>query len=115
MDGMWSIMDVIFVVAGLYVIYGWFVMVKNGEIKTEILMNKDVNLRKCKDLEGYKKFIAPKMLSFGIACLVLGGVGLLNTYVVSIPSIIYIICMVLFMVVLVWFATQMKKALRMFW
>ena len=29
-------------------------MKTKGEIKTSILMSKDVNIKKCKDLEGYK-------------------------------------------------------------
>ena len=115
MDNMWSIMDIIFAGAGLYVVYAWYLLKKTGEIKREILMNKDVNLRKCKNLEGYKTFIAPRMLLFGLASVALGLVGLINTYVVSLPAAVYVGCMVLFMVVLIWFTMQSKKALRMFW
>lgn len=114
-DNMWSILDVIFVGAGFYVLYGWFIMKTKGEILTSILMNKDVELRKCKDLEGYKAYIAPRMLVFGISALVYGTAGLVNTYVTPLPGILYGAVMVLFLLVLIWFAIQAKKGVQKFW
>lgn len=114
-NNMWSILDVIFVGAGFYVLYGWFIMKTKGEILTSILMNKDVELRKCKDLEGYKAYIAPRMLVFGIAALAYGVAGLVNTYVTPLPGVVYGGIMVLFLLVLIWFAIQAKKGVQKFW
>lgn len=115
MDSMWSIMDVIFVGAGLYMLYAWYLMKTKGEIKTALLMNKDVQLKKCKDLEGYKKFISPKMLIFGIACTLYGAFGLVNTYVMPLPKAVYLGIMAVFLVALVWFAAMSKKGIQNFW
>ena len=69
MDNVWIIMDLLFAGAGLYAIYAYYLLKTKGEITTSILMSKDVDIRKCKDIEGYKAFVAPKLLIFGIAAL----------------------------------------------
>jgi hypothetical protein len=115
MDNIWSFMDIIFVGAGAYLLYSWFLMKTKGEIKTAFLMNKDVDLRKCKDLEGYKSFIAPKILIFGIVTLLYGVSGLINSYALELSTTVYMICMAVFAVALVWFALQTRKGLRLFW
>lgn len=107
-------MDLIFVGAGFYVFYACYLMKKTGEIKKEILMSKEVNLKKCKDIEGYKSFIFPKLLIFGIACMLEGIAGLVNTYVQPIGAIYYVV-MVLFFVVLVWYTMQSRKGIETFW
>lgn len=114
-NSMWSVLDIIFVGAGVYVLYAWILLKTKGEIKTSILMSKDVELRKCKDLEGYKAYITPRMLVFGISALLYGGAGLVNTYVFTLPGVVYGIIMVLFLVVLIWFAMVTRKGIQRFW
>ncbi len=115
MDNIWSMMDIIFAGAGAYMLYAWILMKKTGEIKTSLLLSKEVDIRKCKDLEGYKNFMAPKMLVFGITALVYGGYGLVNSYVFSMPMPVYWAVMAGFFAVLVWFSVQSRKSLEMFW
>ena len=115
MDMMWNLMDILFLGAGLYVIFAWYQMKTKGEIKEDLLLGKDVQLRKCKDLEGYKAYIGPKMLLFGIGTALYGGVGLINTYVLTLPNAVYLAVMAIFFVVLIWFAVCAKKGVKMFW
>lgn len=115
MDNIWSLMDAIFVGAGLYMFYTLYLMKKTGEIKTSMLLSKEVDVRKCKDLEGYKKFMEPKMIIFGAACLVYGAFGLTNSYVMPVPQIAYWIVMAAFLIILVWFALQSRKSVELFW
>ena len=115
MDNIWSMMDIIFAGAGAYMLYAWILMKKTGEIKTSLLLSKEVDIRKCKDLEGYKNFMAPKMLVFGITALVYGGYGLVNSYVFSMPMPVYWAVMAGFCAVLVWFSVQSRKSVEMFW
>ncbi|MCI8334786.1 MAG: hypothetical protein HFH25_09430 [Lachnospiraceae bacterium] len=115
MDNIWSMMDIIFAGAGAYMLYAWILMKKTGEIKTSLLLSKEVDIRKCKDLEGYKNFMAPKMLVFGITALVYGGYGLVNSYVFSMPMPVYWAVMAGFFAVLVWFSVQSRKSVEMFW
>ena len=114
MDSFWSLMDVIFVGAGLYMFYSLYMMKAKGEIKTALLLNKDVNLKKCKDLEGYKNFMMPKMAIFGIGAIVYGAAGLINSYAVPL-GIAYTVIMIAFFAVLVWFALMGRKAVQRFW
>lgn len=114
-NSIWSVLDIIFVGAGIYVLYGWFVMKTKGEITTTILLNKEVELQKCKDLEGYKAYIAPRMLVLGISALIYGIAGLVNTYVTPLPGAAYAVVMVLFLAVLIWFALAARKGVQKFW
>ena len=114
-NSIWSVLDVIFVGAGFYVLYGWFVMRTKGEITTTILLNKEVDPKKCRDLEGYKAYISPKMLILGISALIYGTAGLVNTYVTPLPGVAYGIVMVLFLAVLIWFALAARKGVKKFW
>ena len=115
MDNVWSIMDLLFAGAGLYALYAYYLLKARGEITTSILMSKDVDIRKCKDIDGYKRFVAPKILIFGTAALLYGILGLVNSYVSPVPGALYAAAMVVFFVILVWFALQTKKGIQMFW
>ena len=115
MDNIWSLLDIIFVGAGLYMLYAWFLMTTKGEVKQEVLMSKDIDLKKCKDLEGYKTYIAPKMLVFTVGALIYGGAGLVNSYVTPIPLMVYNILMVAFLIDLLWFAVMARKGTEKFW
>ena len=115
-NSIWSVLDVIFVGAGIYVLYGWLMLRIKGEIvTTSILLGKDVELRKCKDLDGYKAYIAPKMLIFGIAAVLYGAAGLVNSYVTPLPGAVYGAVMALFLVVLIWYAIATRKGVQKFW
>ena len=114
-NSIWSVLDVIFVGAGIYVLYAWVMMKTKGEIITSILMSKDVELRKCKDLEGYKAYIAPRMLVFGIAAILYGAAGLVNIYVTPLPGAVYGAVMALFLAVLIWYAIATRKGVQKFW
>lgn len=115
MDNIWSFLDVIFVGAGAYMLYAWFLLTQKGEIKQEVLMSKDVDLKKCKDLEGYKAYIAPKMIVFGVCAVLYGGMGMVNTYVTPLPGMVYNVVMFLFLLVLIWFALMARKGTEKFW
>ena len=115
-NSIWSVLDIIFVGAGIYVLYGWLMLRIKGEIvTTSILFSKDVELHKCKDLEGYKAYIAPRMLVFGIAAILYGAAGLVNTYVAPLPGAVYGAVMALFLAVLIWYAIATRKGVQKFW
>lgn len=115
MNNVWSIMDVIFAGAGVYAFYAYVLLKTKNEFTTSILLGKDIDIRKCKDVEGYKRFVLPKILIFGVSAFLYGGLGLVNTYIFPIPGALYAAAMVLFFVVLIWYGFQTKKGVQMFW
>lgn len=115
MDSLWSLMDFLFVGAGFYMIFSWYLLKTKGEIKADLVLPKDTNLKKCKDLDAYKAFIAPKMLVMGIGCLLYGVLGLVNTYAFSLPMPVYVGSMAVFFAVILWFAVQTKNGYKKYW
>lgn len=115
MDGIWNIMDLIFAGAGIYVLYAYVLLKTKGELVTSILLSKDVDIRKCKDIEGYKRFVMPKILVFGIITVFHGVLGLVNSYAFPVPGAVYGASMAVFFIVLIWYTVQTKKAIQLFW
>ncbi len=110
-----SIVDAISVGAGAYMLYAWYLLKFKGEITKTVLMREEINIKKCKNLEAYKAYVAPKMLVMAAACVLYGAAGLLNTYVFTMPVAVYLVIMAVFLAALVWYAVSTKKALEIFW
>ena len=72
---MFGLMDLIVFVCCLYIIYAYYLLVAKNEIKQGILVSQKTDVRKCKDLEGYKKYIGIRLLAFGLAAVLSGAVS----------------------------------------
>ena len=113
-NSMFSLLDIIVVGAGIYILYGWYLLMTKNEIKQGLLISKAQDPKKCKDVEGFKKYIGPRLLVFALFAIVSGGLGLLQTYVVKVPDAVYWTFYVLFLAVVIWFGFASKKAEKMF-
>ena len=111
---MLSFMDIIVLAAGIYLLYGYYLLMFKNEIKSGVIVSKDVNPKKCKDLEGFKKYIGPRLLIFALAAVASGGLGLYQTYVNRVPAVVYWVLYALFFAVIIWFAVATKKAQKEF-
>lgn len=114
MDSMFLLIDILVSGYGIYTLYAYFLLVTKGEIKENILFSKSVSFHKCKDKEGYKKYIAPKILIFGIGTLICGVLGFINDYTGILGSW-YLAVTVLFLILLAWYVTMTKKGVKRFW
>ena len=112
-NSMFAIMDFVMVGAGLYLLYAWFLLQFKNEIREGVLVQSGM-ANKCKDPEGYKKYIAPKLLIFALCALDSGGLGLYSDYVKPVNTYLYLGFTVFFFVVLVLFVRYIKKAQDMF-
>lgn len=110
---MFAIMDFIMVGAGAYLLFAWYLLQFKNEIREGVLVQPGM-ARKCKDVEGYKKYIAPKLLLFALCAVASGAIGLYSDYVKPINSIVYLGFTGIFFVVLVLFVVFTKKAQEMF-
>ena len=79
MDSMFSLMDLIILGSGAYIIYCYYLLKFKGEIKEGLLLPKGTNVKMCTDKAAYIKEVENKILLYGIAVLICGGFGVLET------------------------------------
>ena len=103
-------MDIIIIAGSLYMLYGYVMLMFKNEIKRGLIISSQTDPKKCKDLEGYKKYTGPRLLVFGICGILGGAAGLARDYIPSFPAPLYWAAYVLFAAVIVWFAISVKKA-----
>lgn len=96
---------------GIYCLYAAVMLKTKGIINKTILLGKDTDPRKCKDKEGYINCVFPKTLALGIVCTVYAATDLINTFVVEIPALWYIM-LAAFLIVLIWFGASTSKAAK---
>lgn len=93
---------------GLYCLYSCIMMKLKGIINENLLLNKEVRFKKCKNKEAYIKEMFPSLLVFSIFTTICGGVDLINTFVVEVGRL-YVLSLVLFIAAFCWFMVQSKK------
>lgn len=111
----YGLMDVIVLGCGLYILYAYYLLTVKGEIKQGILISQKTDPKKCKDFNGYQKYMAPKVLILGIAAVISGALGLYQDYVAPVNTYLYMGFFVLFFAVMIWFIVAIRKAEKMFW
>lgn len=111
---MTSLMDIIIIAAGAYLLYGWFQLRFLNIITPGIMIPKDMNQSQCKDLEGFKRYMGLRTLITGLCSVASGLLGILSAYVVKINPIFYWVMYFLFFAVLIWFMVASKKAQKMY-
>ena len=109
MDSMFSLMDLIILGSGAYIIYCYYLLKFKGEIKEGLLLPKGTNVKKCTDKAAYSKEVENKILLYGIAVLICGGFGVLETQT-GLLGKWYLVVIAVFLVVTVWFAMVVKKS-----
>lgn len=114
-NSIYALIDVMIVGCGIYIIYLYAMMVKTREIKESILMPKGLEGKKCKDPDGYIRFIGVKQLLFGIIAVISGGIGLAQDLTSAVGLPVYMVMVVVFLGYIVWYCVQIKKAEKLFW
>ena len=107
-----SIMDIIVLAAGVYVHYGWFMLMFKGEVRQGLMIPRDVNPKSCKDFEGFKSYMGTRSLILGILAVANGAMGLYQDYVRPVHPVFYWIMFGLFLAFLIWYGYCTKKALK---
>lgn len=109
-DGIFNMIDVLVLGFGCYAMYSAWVLRREGRIIRTFLALKDTDLDSCKDLQGYANYMSPKLWTLGGVMVAYGGISLLNTYVVAINSLFWLM-MAAFLIVLFWYGFEVKKAI----
>jgi threonine/homoserine/homoserine lactone efflux protein len=114
-NSIYTIIDVIIAFGGLYIIYLTYGMMKTGQLKENALLPKGTDIRKCKDAAGYIKYMAPKQIVFGVMALACGAIGIVHDYLGAINSYVYLACILVMVLYLVYYSIQSKKAMKQYW
>lgn len=114
MDSMFSLMDLIILAAGAYVLYSYYLLKTTGEIKEGIFLPKDTDVKKCKDKDGYIRAVSGKVLIYGISVMVCGALGVLETQT-GILGNWYLLLIAAFLGVTIWFAKVNQDLVNEYW
>lgn len=110
-DGIFNLIDLLVLGFGFYAMYSAFVLRQEGKIIRTFLVFKDTDLTSCRDLQGYANCMSPKLWTLGIVMVVYSGISLVNTYVVKIETLFWVM-MAVFLLVLFWYGLEVKKAMK---
>lgn len=114
-NSMYMLMDLVIAGFAVYILYQYIVMVKSKEIRANMLLPKELEVKRCKDQAGYIKYIGPKLLAFGLTTLICGVIGLVQDYTGTSYTAVYMGSIVVCLACIIWYTRSMKKAVKEFW
>ncbi len=100
---------------GIYVIVQYLLMIKTRELRQNMLIPKEISVKKCKDAEGYIKATGTKQLIFGLAAVISGAIGLAQDMLGNYNFVLSMAVMVIFLILCFWYGRASKKAIEQFW
>ena len=116
---MGSFISMLVLLAGVYIMYAARKLKINGEINPSLMRSPNNMNRHIRDMEGYKKFMYPRVLILAVITIVLGFwytladamPALRSNPLVQILEILVLFC---FLGYTIYYIRQMKKAEKMF-
>lgn len=114
-NSMFTLMDILIAGSGLYVIYQYIVMVTKKELQENMILPKDLEIKKCRDQEAFIHYMGVKQLIFGIVTTICGVLGLIQDYTGKLGVSVYMAAVCVFIAVIVWFTVCLKKAIKLYW
>jgi len=95
-------LDLFIVFCGAYLVYSAVNMKKTGEIQKGVMVRKDADLSKAKDIPGFIAYMYVKTIVIGISACLCGIVGIINNefgglgMLQLIMSVVFFVAIVLF-------------------
>ena len=114
MNSMFSLMDLIILGSGAYILYCYYLLKFKGEIKEGVLLPKGTNVKKCTDKAAYIQEVSNKVLLYGLAVLICGGFGVLETQTGLLGNW-YLLVIAVFLAFTLWFTFVVKKTGEKYW
>ena len=102
-NSVWGFIGIIVFACGVYAIYSYIKMKKDGEINASILLGKDFMYK-----EAYIKKVGPALLGFGLVAIVYGILDMIHCYVYPMAAV-DTVGMIVFFVALLWFAVYTAR------
>ena len=114
-NSMYALIDAIITAGGVYIIYQYIMMKSSGALRQNMLLPKDLDIKKCRDVAGFIQYTGTKQMIFGVVALAGGIIGLIQDFTGLIGAVPYLIFIVVFFMLAIWYGMSVKKAVKMFW
>lgn len=107
-DSVFGFVSVLVFGCGIYGLYAYIKMKKDGHINETLLLGKNYMEHMCKDRKTFVEKSLPAVLIFGIAATVYGIIDMVHWFVTPIPALDYI-GLAVFLIVLIWYMAYTSK------
>lgn len=108
-----NLFDYLIILSGLYLVYTAVNMKQSGEVKTGVIVSKDVDVNRIRDKEGFINYMYGRALVIGGLAIAVGGVGVLSTYL-NWPGYLSLLATGGYLIVIICFAVASAKARKKF-
>ena len=102
-------LDVFIAFCGGYLIYSSVDMKKTGSLKKGVMIRKDADLSKAKDIPGFIEYMYLKTIIVGICTLICGGIGIVNDLYGGLGMVQLVMTFVFFVAIVI-FGIMMTRA-----
>lgn len=104
-----NLFDLIITGCGIYVVYTTIKTKVTGEVASGLMIGKNVDIKKAKDIKGFISYMYGKTLFIGILTVICGLLGLLNTYMLdNLVLLELIVCCVYFVLLIIYCIISVK-------
>lgn len=111
MNDVFAIFSVIIFGCGIYSLYAYMKMKREGHINETLLLGKNLTEQMCKDKEEFSRKTLPAMLLFGIVATLYGAIDIIHSFVIPIAAV-DMAATAVFTVVLIWFVVYTTRLKR---
>ena len=86
-DSIWGFIGIVVFACGIYALYSYVKMKKDGEINASILLGKEYMYKKCKNKEEYIHKVGPALLVFALVSLIYGALDIIHCYLYPMAAV----------------------------
>lgn len=108
-----NIFDLLIAASGIYLIYTAIMMKRTGEIKSGVIVSKEVDVNQIKDKEGFIRYMYGKVMVIGILAVAVGAGSIINTNLNG-PAYLSLVGIGGYLAVLIFYAVASAKARKKF-
>ena len=103
MDLLFILVDIVIAGFGFYALYCGLLLKNKNIVTKQILVSKNMEFKKCRDIEGYKNFMVIRIIICSIIIIILGCLNVLNDFL-KFSNILQKIVFIPLLGAIVWFA-----------
>lgn len=108
-----NLFDYLIILSGLYLVYTAVNMKQSGEVKSGVIVSKDVDVNRIRDKEGFINYMYGRVLVIGVLAIAVGGLGVLSTRL-NWPGYLSLLATGGYLIVIICFAVASAKARKKF-